>query len=180
MALYLYIWSEKPNEAFISESFSSMRMTRAKQDEISSHHLAARGIVLHCCWDIVIVSIDSRPVFTQSQINKKATVSVAFRFSRGKRCALVTIMVHLAAPAIAYAYSTWRINSGSTHKLSPVKGRARIVVHLLEIHELSFLLHRSFLQTESDTNIFTSRFCWEMARETPFPESLRACSVVAS
>jgi len=28
-----------------------MRMTSAKQDEISSHHLAVRGIVFHCYWD---------------------------------------------------------------------------------------------------------------------------------
>jgi len=52
MALYIcYIWSEKPNEAFILESFSSKRMPSAKQDEISSDYLAACGIVFHCYWD---------------------------------------------------------------------------------------------------------------------------------
>jgi len=56
MALYIcYTWSEKPNEAFILESFSSMRMTSAsaKQDEISSDDLLPRGIqvVFHCYWD---------------------------------------------------------------------------------------------------------------------------------
>ena len=44
--------------------------------------------------------------------------------------------------------------------------------NLLEIHVLSFLLRHSFLPTESDTNIFTSRFCYKLAREKPFRQSL--------
>ena len=60
-----------------------MRITSAGQDEISSGHLIAAGVVFHCYWD----------------------------------------------------------------------------KNLLEIHVLSFLLHDSFLPTESDTHIFTSRFC---------------------